>query len=106
MLHERSGKTTGNGCGGGAMGVIMISTSFRHAKLCGYIAYTILSLNKYQKRVRGSSVGSASACCKASSNSIFGSAPPREAFPTELTSEEEMEKHNSRKRVLGAATGN
>jgi hypothetical protein len=37
------------------------------------------------------SVGNTSACCKAGPSSILGSAP-RKAFPTELSSDEEMER--------------
>ncbi len=41
--------------------------------------------------VRRGSVGSASACCKAGPSSILGSAP-QGSFPTEHTSDEEMER--------------
>ncbi len=43
--------------------------------------------------VRRGSVGSASACWKAGTSSILGSAPHGSTvFPTELTSDEEMER--------------
>ncbi len=41
--------------------------------------------------VRRGSVGSASACCKAGPSSILGSAP-QGGFPTEQTSDEEMDR--------------
>ncbi len=41
--------------------------------------------------VRRCSVGRASACCKAGPSSILGSAP-QGGFPTELTSDEDMER--------------
>jgi hypothetical protein len=44
-----------------------------------------------QFMVRRGSVGSASACCKAGLSSILGSAP-QGGFPTEQTSDEEMER--------------
>jgi hypothetical protein len=44
-----------------------------------------------QLMVRRGSVGSASACCKAGPSSILGSAP-QEVFPTEHTSDEDMER--------------
>ncbi len=43
-----------------------------------------------QLMVRRGSVGSTLACCKAGPSSILGSAP--QVFPTELTSDEEMER--------------
>jgi hypothetical protein len=43
------------------------------------------------RRVRRSSVGTASACCKAVPSSRLGT--PREIFATELTSDEEMERN-------------
>jgi hypothetical protein len=49
--------------------------------------------------VRRSSVGSASACCKAGPSSILGSAP-QGGSPTEQTSDEEMERGLSRINVL------
>ncbi len=42
--------------------------------------------------VRRGSVGSASACCKAGSSSILGSAPQGGFYPLGLHSDEEMEK--------------
>ena len=69
-------------------------------KLATFVVEEVISQNvkkKFKKIIphrcyrRRRSVGRASACCKAGPSSILGSAP-QGGFPTEQTSDEEMER--------------
>ncbi len=76
-------------------GAAWLSMVRRGSVWCGVAQYGAAWLSMVQRgsvMVRRGSVGSASACCKAGPSSILGSAPQGRFFPTEQTSDEEMER--------------
>jgi hypothetical protein len=72
-------------CGVAQHGAAWLSMVRRGSVWCGMARNGAAFLSM----VRRGSVGSASACCKAGPSSILGSTP---VFPTEHTSDEEMER--------------
>ncbi len=73
--------------------ITMLQCTFvqRNCQYFIFLLYRVEKQHQYSFMVRHCSVGRAPACCKAGPSSILGSAP-QGGFPTELTSDEDMDR--------------